>query len=157
MRLRYSTRFLVVLVVVVVTLLVLVAGQNLRAASRSRGTRHGGDLDLLARMISAEAGAEPFLGKVAVAAVLLNRIQNPRFPKTVAGVIYQPHAFESVSNGQINMPASSTSRKAAQAALSGWDPSGGALFFFNPAKVRGRSYVWTRRIIQRIGKHVFAL
>lgn len=120
-------------------------------------TRTSGDLELLARVIRAESEAEPYDGQVAVGAVILNRTQNSKFPKTLAGVIYQPQAFESVSNGEANKPATTSARKAAQAALSGWDPSGGALFFFNPAKVGAHSYVWTRRIIQRIGKHVFAL
>lgn len=119
--------------------------------------RRQGDSELLAKVIRAEAEAEPFTGQVAVGAVILNRIQNPKFPKTLAGVIYQPRAFESVSNGQINMPPTASCRQAAQSALSGWDPSGGAIFFFNPAKVGPGSYVWTRKIIQRIGKHVFAL
>lgn len=135
---------------------ILVLFQYANAAPRPSSQR-GNDNELLARVITAEAESEPYTGQVAVGAVILNRAQNPRYPKTLAGVIYQPQAFESVSNGAINRPASTSARKAAQAALSGWDPSGGALFFFNPAKIRGRSYVWTRRIIQRIGKHVFAL
>ncbi len=115
------------------------------------------DIQLLARVIRAEAEAEPYIGQVAVGAVILNRIQSPKFPNTLAGVIYQPKAFESVANGTINKPPTATARKAAQDCLNGWDPSGGALFFFNPAKVGAGSYVWTRKIIQRIGKHVFAL
>jgi N-acetylmuramoyl-L-alanine amidase len=120
-------------------------------------SRHRGSVELLARLIRAEAGAEPYTGQVAVGAVILNRIQSSKFPKTIAGVVYQPKAFESVSNGQINRGATGSTRKAARAAIQGWDPSGGALFFFNPGKVRRGSYVWTRRIIQKIGKHVFAL
>lgn len=115
------------------------------------------DIQLLARVIRAEAEAEPYIGQVAVGAVILNRIQSPKFPNTLAGVIYQPKAFESVSNGSINKAPTASTRKAAQDCLNGWDPSGGALFFFNPAKVGAGSYVWTRKIIQRIGKHVFAL
>ncbi|HYH04614.1 MAG TPA: cell wall hydrolase, partial [Bacillota bacterium] len=91
-----------------------------------------------------------------VGGVILNRVQNKKFPKTVAGVIYQPHAFESVSNGIINRPATAASRKAARDALAGWDPSGGALYFFNPGKTNNR-WIWARRIINRIGKHVFAI
>lgn len=119
--------------------------------------RNSIDAELLARVVRAEAEAEPYTGKVAVAAVILNRIQSPKFPNTLPGVIYQPKAFESVANGTINKAPTADSRKAAQAALGGWDPSGGALFFFNPAKVGSGSYVWTRKIIQKIGKHVFAL
>ena len=117
-----------------------------------------GDNELLARIIRAEAEAEPYTGQVAVGAVILNRVQNSGFPNTLSGVVYQPHAFESVSNGEFNRQPTPSCRKAAQAALGGWDPSSGALFFFNPAKVTSpHSYVWTRRIIQKIGKHVFAL
>jgi N-acetylmuramoyl-L-alanine amidase len=129
--------------------------RNVHAASRR--TSFAGSSELLARVIRAEAEAEPYTGQVAVGAVILNRIQNAKFPKTIAGVIYQPHAFESVSNGQINIPATDSTRKAARAALNGWDPSGGALFFYNPTKVNSpSSYVWTRHIIQKIGKHFFA-
>lgn len=120
-------------------------------------SRKTGDTELLARVIRAEAEAEPYTGQVAVGAVILNRVQDPDFPNTLAGVIYEPRAFESVSNGMVNRPPTESARKAANAALSGWDPSGGALFFFNPAKVGANSYVWTRKIIQRIGKHIFAI
>ena len=127
-----------------------------QGATRRRPTRTSGDVALLARIIHAEAGNEPYIGKVAVGGVVLNRIQNSKFPQSIAGVIYQPHAFESVSNGIINRPASRESIKAARDALSGWDPSGGAIYFFNPAKTRNR-WIWGRRIINRIGKHVFGI
>jgi N-acetylmuramoyl-L-alanine amidase len=127
-----------------------------RAAASRRPTRYSGDIYLLAKIIHAEAGAEPYVGKVAVGGVILNRVQNSKFPQTIAGVIYQPHAFESVSNGIINRPASRESLKAARDALNGWDPSGGAIYFFNPAKTRNR-WIWARRIINRLGKHVFAI
>ncbi len=127
-----------------------------RTAARRRPTRISGDITLLAKIIHAEAGAEPYVGKVAVGGVVLNRVQNPKFPQTIAGVVYQPHAFESVSNGIVNRPASRESLKAARDALNGWDPSGGAIYFFNPAKTRNR-WIWARRIINRLGKHVFAI
>lgn len=127
-----------------------------RRTARRRPTRTSGDIALLARLIHAEAGAEPYVGKVAVGGVVLNRVQSSKFPQTIAGVIYQPRAFESVSNGIINRPPSEESIKAARDALSGWDPSGGALYFFNPAKTRNR-WIWARRIINRLGKHVFAI
>jgi N-acetylmuramoyl-L-alanine amidase len=126
------------------------------ATARRAPTRATGDVQLLARVIHAEAGAEPYLGKVAVGGVILNRVQNSKFPKSIAGVVYQPHAFESVSNGIINRPPSATSQKAARDAISGWDPSGGALYFFNPGKTNN-PWIWARRIINRIGKHVFAI
>ncbi|MCL6589752.1 MAG: cell wall hydrolase [Firmicutes bacterium] len=115
-----------------------------------------GNVALLARLIYAEAGAEPYVGMVAVGGVVLNRVENPKFPKSIAGVIYQPHAFESVSNGFINRTPSTAAQKAAQDALNGWDPSGGALYFFNPSKPVN-PWIWARRIITRIGRHVFAI
>jgi N-acetylmuramoyl-L-alanine amidase len=125
-------------------------------AEQRFGVRNHGEFELLARVIYAEAGAEPFLGKVAVGGVILNRVQSSRFPRSIAGVVYQPHAFESVSNGIIYRPATPAALKAARAAIAGWDPSGGALYFFNPGKTWNR-WLWARRIINRIGKHVFAI
>ncbi len=125
------------------------AGGGARTVSRS------GDRDLLARVISAEAKGEPYEGQVAVAAVLLNRIRDSRFPNTLAGVVYQTHAFESVSIGAIYQTPTSSSVRAAQDALNGWDPSGGAVFFWNPAKPV-TPWIWSRPIIKRIGNHVFA-
>lgn len=117
----------------------------------------GRDVDLLARLITAEAGGEPFQGKVAVGSVILNRMKDPKFPATIAGNIFKPHEFESVSNGLIWDQPSEDAYKAAEAALKGWDPTGGAKFFFNPTKVYGPSWVWSRTIIQRIGNHVFGI
>lgn len=123
-------------------------------AQRTGGLQ-GGDTDLLAKIISAEAQAEPYTGQVAVGAVVLNRTKTPGFPATVAGVIYQPTAFESVSNGFFYSPATDSSYQAARSAVSGWDPSGGAVYFFNPAKTLSR-FMWSRTILTQIGKHVFA-
>lgn len=149
---NYFPRWFWVLVVLVAIMTISIYSQTKESYSRKTG-----DVELLARVIRAEAEAEPYTGQVAVGAVILNRVQDPDFPNTLAGVIYEPRAFESVSNGMVNRPPTESARKAANAALSGWDPSGGALFFFNPAKVGAKSYVWTRKIIQRIGKHVFAI
>ncbi|MDP3049833.1 MAG: cell wall hydrolase [Eubacteriales bacterium] len=110
---------------------------------------------LLARVIMAEAGAEPYVGKVAVGGVILNRVRDAQFPNTVSGVIYQPLAFESVSRGTIWRPVSQDAYRAARQCLAGWDPSGGALFFWNPGKPVN-PWIWTRRIQTRIGQHVFA-
>lgn len=125
-------------------------------AANVKPSRSSGDTTLLAQLIHAESGAEPYIGKVAVGGVVLNRVQNSKFPNTIAGVVYQPLAFESVSNGIINRPASKDSQKAARDALNGWDPSGGALYFFNPSKTSNR-WIWARKIINRLGKHVFAI
>lgn len=116
---------------------------------------YNSNLNLLARLISAEARGEPYVGQVAVGAVVLNRVRHPGFPNSIPGVIYQPGAFESVSNGQINLSPTTSAINAARDALNGWDPTGGALYFFNPAKTTNR-WIWSRPIIAVIGNHVFA-
>lgn len=127
-----------------------------KSTTARMGNRRAVNAYALAQLIHAEAEAEPFAGKVAVGAVVLNRIENPKFPNTLAGVLYQPHAFETVSNGRIYNRPSRDALRAAQAAISGWDPSGGAIYFFNPSKTRNR-FIWSRRIINRIGKHIFSI
>lgn len=114
------------------------------------------DVWLLAELIMGEAAGEPFIGKVAVAAVVLNRTRNPRFPNTIAGVIFEPGAFESVTNGQMwALPPTPDAIRAAELALAGWDPTYGALYFWNPTKpVSG--WIWTRPINMQVGAHVFA-
>jgi len=127
-----------------------------QAYSGSTPTARSGSVDLLARVVAAEATGEPFAGQVAVAAVVLNRVADPQFPNTLSGVVYQPHAFESVSNGLIwRRTPSAEAYRAAEQALNGWDPSWGALFFWNPAKPVS-PWIWSRTIITRIGNHVFA-
>lgn len=113
------------------------------------------DLDLLARVVRAEAQGEPYDGQIAVAAVILNRVRHPEFPNTIPGVVYEPLAFTVVSNGQVNKPADASAIQAAHAALNGLDPTGGALFFYNPAKTRS-GWVRSRHVVKTIGKHVFA-
>lgn len=111
---------------------------------------------LLARAINGEARGEPYEGQVAVGAVILNRTRDPQFPKTVAGVIYQPGAFTAVSDGQINVPIdpNSTVVKAARDALNGWDPTNGCLYYWNPATATSK-WIWSRQIVKKIGKHYF--
>jgi len=122
----------------------------------SRGYSRSDDVYLLARLIAGEAEGEPFEGKVAVAAVILNRMKNPRFPGSIPGVVFQPGAFESVENGRIwYIPITNEDIQAAQAALSGWDPTYGSLYFWNPAKPVN-PWVWTRPVVRWIGRHVFA-
>ncbi|HYF90738.1 MAG TPA: cell wall hydrolase [Symbiobacteriaceae bacterium] len=113
------------------------------------------NLTLLAQLVCGEARGEPYEGKVAVAAVILNRTLDKRFPNSVAGVVYQTHAFESVSNGEIYRGTTQECYKAARAALSGWDPSNGSVFFYAPAKTSNR-YIWSRPIVRKIGRHNFA-
>ncbi len=114
------------------------------------------DVQILAQVIEGEAADEPYRGKVAVGAVIMNRCANPEFPNTIPGVINQVDAFESVSNGQYQRPLSEESTRAAVEALNGSDPSGGALYFWNPAKSTS-NWVWSRPVIKKIGNHVFAV
>ena len=111
-------------------------------------------LDLLARLISAEARGEPYSGQVAVGAVVLNRVRHPSFPNTVSGVIYQNGAFSCINDGQFNQPVAASAYRAAQDALNGWDPSGGAIYYFNPAKTTSK-WIWSRPLIVVIGSHRF--
>lgn len=113
------------------------------------------NIEMIARLIYGEARGEPYEGKVAVAAVLLNRVQSPEFPNSVAGVIYQPLAFEVVANGQFYQRPDEEAYRAARAALNGWDPTYGALFFWNPYKPVN-PWIWSRQIVRQIGDHVFA-
>lgn len=115
------------------------------------------EAELLARIVHAESKGEPYLGQVAVAAVILNRVNNPDFPNTLAGVIYQPGAFEPVSNGTINqnVPNDASARRAAKEALNGYDPTGGCLYFYNPQTAKGK-WIWSKQVVKTIGKHNFA-
>jgi len=126
---------------------------NVSATNTSRVVDNQ-DLTLLARLINGEARGEPYEGQVAVGAVVLNRTRNPEFPHTVAGVIYQPGAFTAIVDGQINVTLEQASINAARDALNGWDPSGGAIYYFNPAKTTNQ-WIWSRPLIKVIGKHRF--
>lgn len=121
----------------------------------STGTgSNNSDYYLLARIISAEARGEPYIGQVAVGACVLNRVDHPSFPDSVAGVVYQPGAFTAITDGQINQPISDSAYRAAKDALNGWDPSGGAIYYYNPDKTSNR-WIRTRPVITRIGAHLF--
>lgn len=121
----------------------------------STNVNRNNNVELIARLIHAEARGEPFTGQVAVAAVLLNRVEDPAFPNSISGVIYQPAAFESVSNGQFNLPANSENIRAARSAINGWDPTHGSVFFWNPSKPVNK-WIWTRDTVRTIGSHIFA-
>ena len=112
------------------------------------------NLNLLSRLIYGEARGEPYVGQVAVGAVVLNRVKSSSFPNTIAGVIYQNGAFDVVSDGQINLVQNSTAKKAAQDALNGWDPSYGAIYYFNPDTAKSK-WIWSRPMTVTIGKHRF--
>ena len=113
-----------------------------------------GDVNLLARLISAEARGEPYNGQVAVGAVVLNRMKHPSFPNTMSGVIYQSGAFTCITDGQFNQPVAESAYRAARDALAGVDPSGGAIYYFNPATATSK-WIWSRPLIGVIGKHRF--
>ncbi len=119
-------------------------------------TYNNNETYLLARLVHGEARGEPYVGKVAVAAVVLNRVKSPLFPNTVAGVIYQAGAFDAVSDGQINLAPDADSLRAARDALNGWDPSGGCLYYYNPATATN-GWIWSRTVQLSIGKHNFAI
>ena len=115
---------------------------------------YNNNVNLLARLINGEARGESYTGQVAVGAVVLNRVRSSSFPNTSSGVIYQPGAFTAVSDGQINKPVVQSCVNAARDAMNGWDPSGGALYYYNPA-VATSSWIWSRPVVARIGNHVF--
>lgn len=128
-------------------------GESTNAAGTPVGSKDI-DVNLLAHLVNGEARGEPYLGQVAVAAVILNRLKDPAFPKSVAGIIYQPGAFSCVNDGQINLAPQASALRAAQEAATGVDPSHGAVFFFNPAKTSNK-FIWSRPQIITIGNHVF--
>lgn len=130
-----------------------VENSSVFAAKTSSSTS---DLQLMARAINGEARGEPYEGQVAVGAVILNRVKSSKFPNTIAGVIYQSGAFTAVADGQINVAIAegSTVVKAAQDAMNGWDPTGGAIYYFNPATATNK-WIWSRPLIKTIGKHRF--
>lgn len=122
--------------------------------SGGSGGMTGAQVDLLARLISAEARGEPYSGQVAVGAVVLNRIRHPSFPNTLSGVIYQSGAFTCITDGQFNEPVAESAYRAARDALNGVDPSGGAIYYFNPSTATS-TWIWSRPLITVIGKHRF--
>ena len=124
------------------------------SSSSSSSSNNSSNVNLLARAIYGEARGEPYTGQVAVGAVILNRVKSSKFPNTIAGVIYQSGAFDAVSDGQINLNPDSTSKKAAQDALNGWDPSYGAIYYFNPSTATNK-WIWSRPLTVTIGKHRF--
>lgn len=138
-----------------------IAGPNtLKAMGIYTSSSSGGssssssNLNLLSRAIYGEARGEPYTGQVAVGAVVMNRVKSSSFPNSISGVIYQSGAFDAVSDGQINLTPDSTAKKAAQDALNGWDPSYGAIYYFNPATATNK-WIWSRPMTVTIGKHRF--
>lgn len=142
----------------------VVGNKTLAALGISSSSSGGGatssysdsDINLLARLIYGEARGESYVGQVAVGAVVMNRIKSASFPNTMSGVIYQSYAFTAVDDGQINLSPNATARKAAQDAMNGWDPTYGALYYYNPATATS-SWIFSRKTTVTIGNHVFAI
>ncbi len=130
-------------------------GMTLSGSSSSNSSYSSSDLYLLAKCIYAEARGEPYIGQVAIGAVVLNRVESSSFPNTIAGVIYQPYAFTAVSDGQINLEPNDTAYKAARDALNGWDPTNGCIYYYNPSTATS-AWIWSRPIMLSIGRHNFA-
>lgn len=114
------------------------------------------DLYLLAKAIHAEGRGESYTGQVAIGAVIINRVRSSAFPNTIAGVVYQKNAFTAVNDGQINLTPNDSAMRAAQDAANGWDPTGGAIYYYNPA-IATSSWIFSRKTVAVIGKHVFAV
>ena len=128
---------------------------NSSSSSSSSSSVSSSNLDLLARCVYAEARGEPYTGQVAIAAVVLNRVESPSFPNTISGVIYQKGAFTCVSDGQINLTPNQTAYNAARDALNGWDPTNGCLYYYNPATATSK-WIWSLKVQITIGRHSFA-
>lgn len=124
------------------------------STTSSSSSSYNSNLNLLSRLIYGEARGEPYTGQVAVGAVVMNRVRSSSFPNTISGVIYQSGAFDVVRDGQINLTPDSNARKAAQDALNGWDPSYGAIYYFNPSTATNK-WIWSRPMTITIGKHRF--
>ena len=129
-------------------------GINNTGTSNQGNNVNNTDLNLLSKLVHGEARGEPYKGMVAVAATVLNRVSDSRFPNTIAGVIYQSGAYTCVADGQINLEASSQARKAAQDAINGWDPTSGCIYYFNPDTATS-GWIWSRPQVMTIGKHIF--
>lgn len=144
------------IILFILTIILLSSLINFYTQTKAQGNGNTNDVQLIARAINGEARGETYEGQVAVGAVILNRVRDPNFPNTLAGVIYQPGAFTAVSDGQINVPIdpNSTVVKAARDALNGWDPTNGCIYYWNPATATS-SWIWSRQIVKKIGKHNF--
>lgn len=147
-------KYLVIFIAIAVAF-ILIKGHYTEKVQAASGSNTS-DIQLLARAINGEARGEPYEGQVAVGAVILNRVKDSKFPNTIAGVIYEKGAFTAVSDGQINKPIAedSTVYKAARDAMNGWDPTNGCIYYFNPDTATN-SWIWSRPLVKKIGKHRF--
>ena len=148
--------FVFLLFALILAILALLPEEENNVTLAASGAGNTSDIQLMARAINGEARGEPYEGQVAVGAVILNRVKNPNFPNTIAGVIYEKGAFTAVADGQIEVPLAedSTVDKAARDAMNGWDPTGGAIYYFNPDTATNK-WIWSRPLIKQIGKHRF--
>lgn len=126
----------------------------MQSSSSGSSSSNSSNVNLMAKAIYGEARGESYTGQVAVGAVIMNRVRSSKFPNTIAGVIYQSGAFDAVSDGQINLQPDATARKAAQDAINGWDPTYGAIYYFNPNTATNK-WIWSRPMTVTIGKHRF--
>ncbi len=127
---------------------------NSSSTSTGSSLSNSSNVNLLAKLIYGEARGEPYTGQVAVGAVVMNRVKSSSFPNSISGVIYQSGAFDAVRDGQINLAADTTAKKAAQDAINGWDPSYGAIYYFNPSTATNK-WIWSRPMTVTIGRHRF--
>jgi len=157
MKNKYAACIFFVLILMVT---LTIYAQTKKAESSISTTKASGDnmVELLARLINGEARGEPYIGQVAVGAVIMNRVKNPSFPNTIAGVIYQKGQFSCITDGQFDVAIdeNSTVYKAAEDAMNGVDPTNGALYFYNPSKTKSK-WLFSLKTVTTIGKHVFAL
>ena len=148
------------ILILMVTITITIYAQTKKAESSISTTKASGDnmVELLARLINGEARGEPYIGQVAVGAVIMNRVKDPSFPNTIAGVIYQKGQFSCITDGQFDVAIDedSTVYKAAEDAMNGVDPTNGALYFYNPSKTKSK-WLFSLKTVTTIGKHVFAL
>lgn len=124
------------------------------SSGSSSSSSNSSNVNLLARLIYGEARGEPYTGQVAVGAVVMNRVKSSSFPNSISGVIYASGAFDAVRDGQINLTPNSDAKKAAQDALNSWDPSYGAIYYFNPSTATNK-WIWSRPMTVTIGRHRF--
>jgi N-acetylmuramoyl-L-alanine amidase len=143
----------IVLIVFIIGFITLTSSQFSYAGKNSSGFSQN-DIRLMSNAVFGESRGESYIGQVAVAAVILNRLRDKRFPHTVAGIIFQPGAFTAVADGQIYLTPNNTAKKAVVDAINGWDPTGGSNYYFNPATATSK-WIWSRPQVKKIGKHIF--
>ncbi|MBO9129232.1 spore cortex-lytic enzyme [Bacillus sp. 165] len=130
------------------------SGGNSKPATNVPNGYSQNDIQLMANAVYGESRGEPYIGQVAVAAVILNRVTSPSFPKTVSGVIFEPRAFTAVADGQIYLTPNETAKKAVLDAINGWDPTDGCIYYFNPDTATS-AWIWSRPQVKKIGRHIF--